>query len=223
MARILVVDDEPDIVRLVSRYAQLEGHTVDTASNGAEAVQLCKIHRYATVILDIMMPDMDGYTACREIRKSEDLPVILLSALGNEYDKLLGFELGIDDYVVKPFSPKELMARLRAVLHRRAAAQQPEETLCFGSLKIDKRGRTVFVNEILAPLTAKEYDLLVYFAENRGIALSRGQILAHVWGYDSCFEARTVDWQVKLLRSHLGECKGYIKTLRGVGYKFEDA
>jgi len=220
MARILVTDDEKDIVLLISRYAEHEGHTVDTAGSGEEAVKLCVQNDYDVVIMDIMMPDMDGYTASREIRKSKDIPIIMLSALGTEYDKLMGFELGIDDYVVKPFSPKELMARIRVVVSRHLP-QGNHSSIEAGKIIIDTLGRNVSINGRSVELTAKEYDLLLYFVKNKGIALSRDTILNAVWGYDYCGEERTVDWQVKLLRGHLEECRDYIITLRGVGYKFE--
>lgn len=220
MARILVTDDEKDIVLLISRYAEHEGHTVDTAGSGEEAVRLCVQNDYDVVIMDIMMPDMDGYTASREIRKSKDIPIIMLSALGTEYDKLMGFELGIDDYVVKPFSPKELMARIRVVVDRHFP-QGNHSSIEAGKIIIDTLGRNVSINGRPVELTAKEYDLLLYFVKNKGIALSRDTILNAVWGYDYCGGERTVDWQVKLLRGHLEECRDYIITLRGVGYKFE--
>lgn len=222
MAHILITDDETDIVQLISRYAEHEGHIVDTAKNGKEAVRLCKENQYDVIIMDIMMPDMDGFTACKEIRKTSDIPVIMLSALGSEYDKLMGFELGIDDYVVKPFSPKELMARIRVVVNRHTKSQDTGDFLSIGKLKIDTLGRNVYLDDDLLELTAKEYELLLYFVKNKGIALSRDVILNAVWGYDYCGESRTVDWQVKLLRGHLRECRDYVVTLRGVGYKFED-
>lgn len=220
MARILVTDDEEDIVLLISRYAEHEGYTVDTAKSGKEAVRLCGKNDYDVIVMDIMMPDMDGYTASREIRKLKDIPIIMLSALGTEDDKLMGFELGIDDYVVKPFSPKELMARIRVVASRHLP-QRNDSLLEIGRMMIDTLERNVSVNGKMVELTAKEYDLLLYFVKNKGIALSRDTILNAVWGYDYCGEERTVDWQVKLLRSHIGECRDYIVTLRGVGYKFE--
>ena len=220
MARILVTDDEEDIVQLISRYAEHEGHLVDTAGSGKEAVLLCERNDYDVIIMDIMMPDMDGYTASREIHKLKSIPIIMLSALGTEYDKLMGFELGIDDYVVKPFSPRELMARIRVVINRHLP-QEKYTSLIIGKMKIDTLGRNVSVNGKTVELTAKEYDLLLYLVNNRGIALSRDTILNAVWGYDYCGEERTVDWQVKLLRGHLGECRNYIVTFSGVGYKFE--
>lgn len=220
MARILITDDETDIVQLISRYAEHEGYSVDTAVSGKEAVQLCEQNSYDVIIMDIMMPDMDGYTASREIRKHKDIPIIMLSALGTEYDKLMGFELGIDDYVVKPFSPKELMARIRVVVSRHLP-QKNDSSLIIGKMKIEPLGRNVYINDKPIELTAKEYDLLLYLVKNKGIALSRDTILNAVWRYDYCGEERTVDWQIKLLRGHLGKCRNYIVTLRGVGYKFE--
>lgn len=220
MARILITDDEIDIVRLISRYAEHDGHIVDTAAGGKEAVRLCRQNHYDVVVMDIMMPDMDGYAASREIHKIKDIPIIMLSALGTEDDKLMGFELGIDDYVVKPFSPKELMARIHVVVSRHLSGQEGS-ALTAGKMEIDTLGRNVYVSHERVELTAKEYDLLLYLVRNKGIALSRDTILNAVWGYDYCGEERTVDWQVKLLRGHLGECRDYIVTLRGVGYKFE--
>ncbi|MGN1009196.1 MAG: response regulator transcription factor [Butyricicoccus sp.] len=220
MAKILVADDEPDIYRLIQRFAEYEGHEVTGVFNGADAVSCCWEQDFDLVILDVMMPDMDGFTACKEIRRKKDIPVLMLSARGAEYDKLRGFEAGVDDYVVKPFSPKELMARVNVIVSRHKTESRKSEWV-FGGLRIDTLGRNVFVDGQKTELTAKEYDLLSYFAENRGIALSREQILNAVWGYEYCGDDRTVDWQVKLLRSKLGSCRGCIRTLRGVGYKFE--
>ncbi|MGN1347035.1 MAG: response regulator transcription factor [Eubacteriales bacterium] len=221
MAKILVVDDEPDIYELIQRFAEHEGHETVGASNGQEAVELCRKQEFDIVILDVMMPDMDGFTACRRIREKKDIPVLMLSARGAEYDKLLGFELGVDDYMVKPFSPRELMARVNVIVNRHLTAAPPSEEIVMGGLRIDPLGRNVSVDGQKKELTAKEYDLLLYFVKNRNIALSREQILNAVWGYDSCGDDRTVDWQVKLLRNKLGDCRNYIVTLRGVGYKFE--
>lgn len=220
MAKILVADDEPDIYRLIQRFAEHEGHEVTGVFNGADAVSCCWEQDFDLVILDVMMPDMDGFTACKEIRRKKDIPVLMLSARGAEYDKLRGFEAGVDDYVVKPFSPKELMARVNVIVSRHKTESRKSEWV-FGGLRIDTLGRNVFVDGQKTELTAKEYDLLSFFAENRGIALSREQILNAVWGYEYCGDDRTVDWQVKLLRSKLGSCRGCIRTLRGVGYKFE--
>ena len=225
MARILVVDDESDIRSLIQRYAQREGHEVTTASDGLQAVELCMENDFDIIIMDIMMPEMDGFTACKEIKKTKDIPVLMLSARGEEYDKLFGFEVGVDDYVIKPFSPKELMARVNVIVsrHKRSdiSADDTKEIIIDG-IRIDTLGRNVSVDGEIIELTAKEYDILLYFVQNRGIALSRDNILNAVWGYDYFGEDRTVDWQIKLLRSKLGSYRTYIKTLRGVGYKFEN-
>lgn len=223
MARVLIVDDEPDIYQMICRYAQREGHETVKASDGLEAVELCRTNDFDMIIMDVMMPDMDGFTACKEIRKEKDIPVLMLSARGTEYDKLFGFEVGIDDYVVKPFSPKELMARVNVIVnrHRPQSSASARRTLEAGALTIDVSGRTVLVDSQRVDLTAKEYDLLLYFVENQGMVLTREQILNAVWDYAYQGADRTVDWQIKLLRNKLGICRDYIKTLRGVGYKFE--
>ncbi len=221
MAYLLAVDDERDIVELISRFAEHEGHTIDTADNGKDAVRLCGENDYDLIILDIMMPEMDGFTTCKEIRKQKQTPVIMLSALGTEYDKLMGFELGIDDYVVKPFSPRELMARVKAVLARQPAGKPKQEIVVQG-LRIDTLSHEVFVDGAKTELTAKEYELLVYLAQNKGIALTRENILNNVWGYDYFGDDRTVDWQIKLLRSKLGPYRKCIVTLRGTGYRFDE-
>lgn len=223
MAKLLIVDDEPDIYQMICRYAQREGHETVKASDGLEAVELCRTNDFDMIIMDVMMPDMDGFTACKEIRKEKDIPVLMLSARGTEYDKLFGFEVGIDDYVVKPFSPKELMARVNVIVnrHRPQSGTSARRTLKAGALTIDVSGRTVLVDGQRVDLTAKEYDLLLYFVENQGMVLTREQILNAVWDYAYQGADRTVDWQIKLLRNKLGICRDYIKTLRGVGYKFE--
>ena len=221
MAYLLAVDDERDIVELISRFAEHEGHTIDTADNGKEAVRLCGENDYDLIILDIMMPEMDGFTACKEIRKQKQTPVIMLSALGTEYDKLMGFELGIDDYVVKPFSPRELMARVKAVLARQPAGKPKQEIVVQG-LRMDTLSHELFVDGVKTELTAKEYELLIYLIQNKGIALTRENILNNVWGYDYFGDDRTVDWQIKLLRSKLGPYRKCIVTLRGTGYRFDE-
>ena len=221
MAYLLVADDEQDIVELISRFAEHEGHTVDTAGTGAEAVSLCRRNDYDLIILDIMMPEMDGFTVCKKIREEKATPVIMLSALGTEYDKLMGFELGIDDYVVKPFSPRELMARVKAVLSRNRTGRAKNEIVIQG-LRIDPLAHKVFVDGEKKELTAKEYELLVYLVQNRGIALTRENILSAVWGYDYFGDDRTVDWQIKLLRGKLGPYRKCIVTLRGTGYRFDE-
>lgn len=218
MARLLVVDDEPDIHELIRRFAEHEGHETLCASCGEEAVALCREQDFDLIIMDVMMPGMDGFAASREIRREKDVPVLMLSARGQEYDKLRGFEAGVDDYVVKPFSTRELMARVNVIVNRHKG---PKRELVFGGLRIDLLGQSVFIDGKRVELTAKEYGILAYLGQNRGIALSRGQILDAVWGYDSMADERTVDWQIKLLRGKLGDYRGYIVTLRGMGYKFE--
>lgn len=220
--KILIVDDEANIRRVVREYAEFEGYETDEASDGMEAVSMAKATDYDVIIMDIMMPRLDGYSACKEIRKTKNTPIIMLSARGEEYDKLFGFELGIDDYVVKPFSPKELMARVKAVSQRRSAAQpQLPERISFEGLEIDMAGREVYVNGQKANMTPKEYDLLFYLVKNRNIALTRDKLLEEVWGYDFFGDDRTVDTHIKMLRNSLGEYRKFIVTLRGMGYKFE--
>lgn len=227
MYRILVADDEELIRRLVSKYAVFEGHSVTEAADGMEAVTLCRQEEFDIVILDIMMPELDGFSACREIRRFSDVPIIMLSARGEEYDKINGFESGADDYVVKPFSPKELMLRVEAVMKRfRSAASVKDETdrevYIFGGLVVDVTARIVTVDGEVASMSPKEYDLLFYMMKNRGIALSREKLITEVWGYDYYGDDRTLDTHIKLLRRSLGKYSGHIVTLRGVGYRFDD-
>ncbi|MCB6992983.1 response regulator transcription factor [bacterium 210820-DFI.6.37] len=222
MARILVVDDEQKIREVIREYSEFNGFEVTEAADGMTAVGLCKLNDYDLIIMDIMMPKLDGFTACKEIKKLKDIPIIMLSARSEEYDKLFGFELGIDDYVVKPFSPKELMARVNAVLARRQGSSQPQsQVLDFGGLSINIAARTVTVDGEKVDLTPKEYDLLFYLVENRNIALSRDKLLSDIWGYDFFGDDRTIDTHIKNLRNNLGKYRDYIVTLRGVGYKFE--
>ena len=223
MYHLLVVDDEANIRRVVREYAEFEEYEVTEAENGMEAVALCRENDYDLIIKDVMMPRLDGYSACKEIRKHKNIPIIMLSARGEEYDKLFGFELGIDDYVVKPFSPKELMARIRAVLNRKqAVTEEPaSQRLKFDGLEIDLAGREVYVDGKRASMTPKEYDLLFYLVKNKGLALTRDKLLEKVWGYDFFGDDRTVDTHIKMLRNSLGKYRTFIVTLRGMGYKFE--
>ena len=222
MYKILVVDDEAKIREVIKEYAEFSGYEVTEAEDGMSALGLCKLNDYDLIIMDIMMPKLDGFSACKEIKKIKDIPVIMLSARGEEYDKLFGFELGIDDYVVKPFSPKELMARVNAVLNRKHAAAGPASgVMKFGGLEINIPARTVTVDGKKVELTPKEYDLLFYLVENRNIALSRDKLLSDIWGYDFFGDDRTIDTHIKNLRNNLGPYRDYIVTLRGVGYKFE--
>ena len=222
MYKLLVVDDEPKIREVIREYAEFNGYEVTEAEDGMSAVGLCKLNQYDLVILDIMMPKLDGFSACKEIKKIQDVPIIMLSARGEEYDKLFGFELGIDDYIVKPFSPKELMARINVVLDRRnSSSHNKSDVLKFGGLEINIAARTVTVDGKRVDLTPKEYELLFYLIENRNIALSRDKLLSDIWGYDFFGADRTIATHIKNLRNNLGPYRDYIVTLRGVGYKFE--
>ena len=222
MYKLLVVDDEPKIREVIREYAEFNGYEVTEAADGMSAVGLCKLNAYDLVILDIMMPKLDGFSCCKEIKKIQDVPIIMLSARGEEYDKLFGFELGIDDYVVKPFSPKELMARVNVVLERRNSTKKEESNVMdFGGLSINMAGRTVTVDGNRVDLTPKEYELLFYLIKNKNIALSRDRLLQDIWGYDFFGDDRTIDTHIKNLRNNLGPYRDYIVTLRGVGYKFE--
>ena len=223
MYKILVVDDEEKIREVIREYAEFEGHEVFEAEDGMQAVELCRKQDFDVVVMDIMMPRLDGFSACKEIRKIKEVPFLMLSARGEEYDKLFGFELGIDDYVVKPFSPKELMARLNVIVNRNAAAKSTPktDTLKFSGLEIDIAGRNVYVDGEKAEMTPKEYERLFYLVKNKNIALTREKLLSDVWGFDFYGGDRTVDAHIKMLRSSLGPYRDYIVTLRGLGYKFE--
>ena len=222
MYKILVVDDEPKIREVIKEYAEFSGYDVTEAEDGMSAIGLCKLNDYDLIVMDVMMPKLDGFSACKEIKKIKDIPVIMLSARGEEYDKLFGFELGIDDYIVKPFSPKELMARINAVLTRfKSKAASTQGDLKFGGLEINIPARTVTVDGKKIDLTPKEYELLFYLVENKNIALSRDKLLSDIWGYDFFGDDRTIDTHIKNLRNSLGPYRDYIVTLRGVGYKFE--
>lgn len=224
MYRLLIVDDEANIRNVVREYAEFEEYEVTEAQNGMEAVSLCREQDFDIIIMDVMMPRLDGFSACKEIRRKKNIPVIMLSARGEEYDKLFGFEIGIDDYVVKPFSPKELMARVRAVLNRRnepSASQNQNQRIQYEGLEIDLAGREVYVDGKRASMTPKEYDLLFYLIKNKGLALTRDKLLEEVWGYDFFGDDRTVDTHIKMLRSSLGVYRKFIVTLRGMGYKFD--
>ena len=223
MYQILVVDDEERIRTLIQKYAQFEGHTVFEASNGLEAVELCRKKAFDLIIMDIMMPELDGFSAVKEIRKTASTPVIMLSARGEEYDKIHGFELGVDDYVVKPFSPKELMMRVDAIMKRsgRGGDQDRHEVYKTGGLLVDFTARKVLIDGENVEMSPKEYDLIFYLVKNRGIALTREKLICGVWGYDFYGDARTLDTHIKLLRKSLGDYSDRIVTLRGVGYRFE--
>ena len=242
MNRLLVVDDEVNIRKVIREYAEFNDFLVDEAEDGLDAIEKVKVNDYDIIVMDIMMPKLDGYSACKEIRSLKNVPVILLSARSAEYDKLYGFELGIDDYVVKPFSPKELMARINAVItrHRAVMGHQAQQTeaapppvepapapskektiYTIEGITLDKTGRSLAIDGEKIELTPKEYDLLCYLIEHNGEALSREQLLEDIWGYDFYGDDRTIDTHIKNLRNHLGPYRDYIVTLRGVGYKFE--
>ncbi len=228
MYKLLVVDDEIRIRSIIKKYAEFEGHSVTEAADGIEAVHLVRKFKFDLVIMDIMMPELDGFSACREIRKHSDVPIIMLSARGEEYDKINGFEVGIDDYVVKPFSPKELMLRIDAVMKRVKRAdnrgKQPEHLVVMldgGGLTADITARIVYIDGERVDMSPKEYDLFFYMLEHKNIALSREKLISDVWGYDFYGDVRTLDTHVKLLRRSLGKYSNLIVTLRGVGYRFE--
>ena len=223
MSRILVVDDELRVRDLIKKYAKFEGYEVSEASNGLQALELCKNHDFDIVIMDVMMPELDGFSACREIRKFSSVPIIILSARGEEYDKIHGFEFGIDDYVVKPFSPRELMMRVAAILKRGGACvPEAKEVYKNGGLTVDFTGRLVTVDGVRVELSPREYDLLFFLVKNRGIALSREKLLNEVWGYDFFGDDRTIDTHIKQLRKVLGPYSKCISTLRGVSYRFDE-
>ncbi len=221
--KLLVVDDEKGIRDLIRKYAEFEGYTVEEACDGMEAVNLCRSHTYDLIIMDVMMPELDGFSAVNEIRKTSGTPVIMLSARGEEYDRIHGFETGVDDYVIKPFSPRELMMRVGAILKRAGTRADPEkdEVLIGSGMRIDFSARKVVIDGHEIELSPKEYDLLFYMVRNRGIALSREKLLSEVWGYDFYGDDRTLDTHIKLLRRELGPYADRISTLRGVGYRFE--
>lgn len=221
MYKLLVVDDEEKIRKLISKYAVFEGYEVTEAEDGMSAVETLRNKDFDLVVLDIMLPDIDGFSVCRELRKTKRTPVIMLSARGEEYDKLFGFELGIDDYVVKPFSPKELMARITAVLARSQNRNAKHEKMQFGSLVINWVGRSVTIDGKALQMTPKEYELLFYMVKNRGVALTRERLISEVWGYDYFGDDRTLDTHIKMLRQNLGKYRNCIITLRSMGYKFE--
>ncbi len=215
---ILVVDDEQLIREVIKEYLILEGYHVLEAVDGEDAVKVFQREKVDLVIMDIMMPKMDGYQACKEIKKIKNVPFIMLSARSEEYDKLIGFDLGIDDYVTKPFSPKEIVARVKAILKR---TNGKEERYVFAGLTIDDKAHEVYVDDKEIILTPKEYDLLKYLVMNKNIALSRDNLLSAVWGYAFYGDDRTVDTHIKTLRNSLGKYRDLVKTVRGVGYKFE--
>lgn len=222
MYKILITDDEEKIRALIKKYALFEGHDVTEASNGMEAIECCRKKRFDIIIMDIMMPELDGFSAVKEIRKTQDTPVLMLSARGEEYDKIHGFELGIDDYVVKPFSPRELMMRIEAIIKRCGkGAKDVHEILTIEGLVVDFTARRVTIDGKDVDMSPKEYDLLSYLLKNIDIALTRERLITEVWGYDFFGDDRTLDTHIKLLRKSLGVYANHITTLRGVGYRFD--
>ncbi len=221
MEKILVVDDEENIRNIIKKYAVFEGYDVYEAEDGIEAVNLCRQNNYDIIIMDIMMPELDGFSACREIKKEKDIPVIMLSARGEEFDRIHGFETGADDYVVKPFSPKELMMRVAAVLKRSKSSRKELNIFESDGIKVDFSGRIVYIDGEKIDMSPKEYELFFYLVKNRNIALSRERLITEVWGYDFYGDDRTLDTHIKILRKTLGKYSGKIVTLRGVGYRFE--
>ncbi|MFV0380473.1 MAG: response regulator transcription factor [Anaerorhabdus sp.] len=225
MTKILIVDDELKIREVVREYAQLNGYSTVEAKDGLEAIEIVEKEDFDCIILDVMMPRVDGFSACKRIKAIKNIPVIMLSARQEEYDKLFGFELGVDDYVVKPFSPKELMARINALIERSKHNIKKEKNAYsyeFGGLIIDIVGRVVTVDKVKAHLTPKEIDLLIYLVKNKNVALSRASIVENVWNYEYYGEDRTVDSHIKMLRHNLGKYRSKIVTVRGMGYKFEE-
>jgi DNA-binding response OmpR family regulator len=218
MAVILIADDEENIRTVLREYAEFEGYSVLEACDGMDAVRMAKGNRVDLVIMDVMMPKLDGFSAVKEIRKEKDVPVIMLSARVEEYDKLFGFEIGADDYVTKPFSPKEVMARVGAVLKR---GKRENRKIVSDGLSIDIAGRNVLVDGVKVDMTPKEYEPLFFMAENAGLAIPREKLLTEVWGYDFYGDDRTVDTHIKMLRASLGPYREKIVTLRGLGYKLE--
>lgn len=228
MKRLLIADDEEKIRLIIKKYAEFEGYEIEEAEDGMQALDICRKKEFDLIILDVMMPELDGFSTCKEIKKLKDIPVIMLSARGEEYDRIHGFELGIDDYVVKPFSPKELMMRVNAVISRyqktetTASNQEiPHEIYKREGLLVDFTSRLVQIDGERIDMTPKEYDLLFYMVKNKGIALTREKLITEVWGYDYFGDDRTLDTHIKLLRSSLGEYRKFLVTLRGVGYRFE--
>lgn len=221
MERILIVDDEEKIRTIIKKYAEFEGYETVEARDGMEAIQICREQDFDVIIMDVMMPELDGFSSCKEIRKGKDIPVIMLSARGEEYDKIHGFELGIDDYVVKPFSPKELMMRVKVVISRNKGREQAHDVFSAEGLVVDFTGRTVSIDGKRIDMSPKEYELLFYMVKNRNIALERERLITQVWGYDYYGDDRTLDTHIKLLRNSLGEYRKFLVTLRGVGYRFE--
>lgn len=221
MSKILVVDDEFGIREIIKKYASFEGYEVKEAADGMQAVDIALEEDFDLIIMDVMMPELDGFSACKEIRKQKKTPIIMLSARGEEYDRIHGFELGVDDYVVKPFSPRELMMRVAAVIKRSRGSREESDVFTYKGLVVDFSARIVTIDGERVSMTPKEYELFFYMVKNRGLALTRETLISKVWGYDFFGDDRTLDTHVKLLRKSLGEYSSCVVTLRGVGYRFE--
>lgn len=221
MAKLLVVDDEFRIREIIKKYAVFEGHTVVESADGMDAISKALCEDFDLIIMDVMMPELNGFSACSEIRKHKNTPIIILSARTEEYDRIHGFELGVDDYVIKPFSPKELMMRVNAVIKRSQGSKPEKEIFRYKELEVDFSGRIVSIDGDRVNMTPKEYDLFFFMCRNKGIALTRETLISKVWGYDFFGDDRTLDTHIKLLRKSLGEYSSLIVTLRGVGYRFE--
>ncbi len=226
MAKILITDDERSIRMAIREFAEFQGYEVAEAGSGQEALRMCQKEDFDLVIMDVMMPGMDGFSTLEQIKKIKDIPVIMLTAKSQEYDKLYGYELGVDDYVVKPFSVRELMARIKVVLRnhsgQKKAAPDTPDVLVSGPIELRLRSREVLIDGAPVDLRAKEFDLLSFLMQNKNIVFTRDQLLEKVWGYEYAGDDRTVDSQIKMLRRALGPCRDSIVTFRGVGYKFED-
>lgn len=220
MTKILIVDDEAKIREVIKEYIEFPGYESDEAEDGKEAVEKCRDNNYDLIIMDIMMPKVDGITAIKEIKKFSDTPILVLSARTEEYDRLFGFEVGADDYVAKPFSPSEVVARIKAILSR-INKQDKRDRFTYENLVIDFTGRTVSVNGERKSLTPKEYDLLFYLCKRSGIAITRTELLENIWGDNFCGDERTVDTHIKMLRNNLGEYRNLVSTVRGIGYRFD--
>lgn len=217
--KILIVDDEPKILKIIKHSLQDDGFLLLEASNGVEALEVVEREYPDLMILDLMMPGMDGFEVCREIRREHDVPILMLTARSDDVDKIVGLELGADDYMTKPFNPRELVARVKAILRRSESGKRQQSAMSVGNLAVDKARREARIDDRLLDLRTKEFDLLVAFVENTGIVLTREQLLESVWGYEYAGETRTVDVHVQHLRSKLTGATVSIETLRGVGYK----
>ncbi len=225
MSKVLLVDDEAGIREILREYLEINGYEVTEAKDGLEAIHQFRKENYDVIILDVMMPKIDGWAVCKEIRADSKVPIIMLTARGEEYDRLFGFELGVDDYIQKPFSPKEVVARLKAIMRRAYSKNEEEEKAAiikFENLEIEPLARSVRVDNQLLNLTPKEYELLLFLAQHPRQVFTRENLLDAVWGFEFIGDDRTVDTHIKMLREHLRECRKYIVTVWGTGYKFEE-